>query len=167
MVFGRTVRIAVPGLYRTLTRAELDVLASAKNGRRICGCPDRACCSHGYKSMLEDPRAHAARQLFGTIADLEAVPDLRRETFFVDGPLRAADLKAREIKALRPDPSEAERQNVDVENLMKRLDGHSRKVEKVRTTLENLHERRGQDESRARVSEFRSTGTLKPVKRQP
>lgn len=73
---GSGVRLA----HRTLTRAELDVLASAKNGRRICGCPDRACCPHGYKSMLEDPRAHTARQLFKTITDLEALPNLRRET---------------------------------------------------------------------------------------
>lgn len=136
---GSGVRLA----HRTLTRAELDVLASAKNGRRICGCPDRACCPHGYKSMLEDPRAHTARQLFKTITDLEAVPDLRRETYFIDGQLREADQKARAVKALRPDSSEAARHKLNVENLMKRLDDHSRKVEKFRTTLENLHERRG------------------------
>ena len=63
-----------------LIAAELDVLASAKNGRRICGCADRACCKHGYDSMVADPRGHAARQFFNSIAKLEAVPDLRRDT---------------------------------------------------------------------------------------
>lgn len=153
--------------HRHLTPTELDVLASAKNGRRICGCPDRACCPHGYKSMIEDPRAHTARQLFRTIGDLEAVPDLRRETYFIDGQLGEADQKARAVRALRPDPSAAARHKLNVENLMKRLDDHSRKVEKVRATLENLHETRGPDAPRACVSELRSAGTTKSSKRQP
>lgn len=167
VMFRRSVRVAVPGLGRSLTRAELDVLASAKNGRRVCGCADRACCSHGYQSMISDPRGHAARQLFRALEGLEAVPDLRRETFFIDGPLRMADIKAREVKALRPDPSEAERQKVSVESLMKRLDDHSRKIEKVRTTLERLHETRNADVPRARAPEQRGNGASKPAKTQP
>jgi hypothetical protein len=149
-VFGRTIRIAVPGLHRTLKRDELDVLASAKNGRRICGCPDRGCCPHGYTSMIADHRGHAARQLFRAVGELEAVPDLRRETFFIEGPLKAADLKAREIKALRPDPKEATRLNVDVEKLVQRLTDHAKKVEKLRTSLEAVHETRGPESPRAR-----------------
>lgn len=50
---------------------------------------------------------------------------------------------------------------------MKRRDDHSRKVEKFRTTLENLHEKRGPDARRACVLELRSAGTTKFSKRQP
>lgn len=165
--FGRAVRVTVPGLNRTLKRAELDVLASAKNGRRICGCADRGCCPHGYTSMIADPRGHAARQLFRAIEAIEAVPDLRRETYFIDGPLKAADMKAREIKALRPEVSEAQRQNVDGEALMKRLADHSRKIEKLRTTLERVHESRGADAPRARPAELRGMESSRQAKRQP
>ncbi|MFC7691821.1 hypothetical protein ACFQY5_21840 [Paeniroseomonas aquatica] len=167
--FGRAVRLSIPGLNRTLTRSELDVLASAKNGRRICGCADRACCKHGYDSMVTDPRGHAARQFFNSIAKLEAVPDLRRETYFLshDGPMAKADRTAREIKALRPDAAEAARHNVDPEALMKRLADHSRTTEKICTTLETIHETRGNDVPRARVAALRSGGAPKSAKGQP
>jgi len=167
--FGRAARVSIPGLNRTLTRAELDVLASAKNGRRICGCADRACCKHGYDSMVADPRGHAARQFFSSIARLEAVPDLRRETFFLghDGPMAKADRTAREIKALRPDAAEAARHNVDPEALMKRLADHSRTTEKIRTTLETIHETRGNDVPRARVAALRSGGVPKSATGKP
>lgn len=165
--FGRAVRVAIPGLNRTLTRSELDVLASAKNGRRVCGCADRTCCPHGYTSMVADPRGHAARQLFHAMEKLAAVPDLKRETYFIDGPLKMADMKAREVKALRPNSAEASRHNVDVEGLMKRLADHSRKIEKLCTTLERVHDIRGSDAPRARVAELRGGGSSKSVEQQP
>ncbi len=116
--------------------------------------------------MVADPRGHAARQLFNNIAKLEAVPDLRRETYFLshDGPMAKADRTAREIKALRPDAAEAARHNIDPEALMKRLADHSRTTEKIRTTLETIHETRGQrraPRTRGRASEWRSTQVRK------
>ena len=103
------------------------------------------------------------------IARLEAVPDLRRETFFLghDGPMAKADRTAREIKALRPDAAEAARHNVDPEALMKRLADHSRTTEKIRTTLETIHETRGNDVPRARVAALRSGGVPKSATGKP
>ena len=155
--FGRSVRVSIPGLHRSVTLKELDVLASAKNGRRLCGCNDRSCCQHGYIDMVADPRGHAARQLFRAISAIEEVPDLRRDTHFLDGPLVHADRRAREIKGLRPSQAEAERHGIDGNELMKRLLTHSRHVEKLRSSLEHIHEARGDEGPRARPIEFRTS----------
>lgn len=148
--FGRAVRVPVPGLDKSMTIKELDVLASARSGRRLCGCGDRTCCPHGYASMLEDPRGHAARSQIKSIRDLEAVPDLRRESYFLGGPMTEADRRGREIIALRPLAAEAERRGVKLDELMKRLTKHSQRTEKLRASLEHLHELRGEDGPRAR-----------------
>lgn len=118
------------------------LLVSAKGGARLRGCGDRTCCPHGYRDMVADPRRHAAHQLFKSISPLEAVPDLRRETQFLDGPMAEADRLARQIKALRPTSTEAEKLGVDGESLMKRLEQHSRRLEKLQVMLERLHETR-------------------------
>ena len=60
--FGRAIRVSMPGLQGSVTRDELAVLISAKNGRRICACNDRSCCAHGFDDMLKDPKGHGARQ---------------------------------------------------------------------------------------------------------
>ena len=84
-----------------------------------------------------------------------------------DSPRAKADRTAREIKALRPDAAEAARHNIDPEALMKRLADHSRTTEKIRTTLETIHETRGNDVPRARVAALRSGGAPKSAKGQP
>jgi hypothetical protein len=50
---------------------------------------------------------------------------------------------------------------------MKRLADHSRTTEKIRTTLETIHETRGNDVPRARVAALRSGGAPKSAKGQP
>jgi len=94
-------------------------------------------------------------------------PDRRRETYFINGPLVAAEMKARQIKALRPDAAEAARLNVNVESLMKRLVDHSRKTEKLRTTFERVHESRNADAPRARATELRGKDSSRQAGRQP
>ncbi len=148
--FARAVRVSIPGLDKSVKRNELEVLASARTGRRLCGCNDRACCPHGYAEMVADPRGHAARRLMQSITNLEAVPDLRREAHFLNGPMAEADRRGREIKALRPPPSEAARHGVILDELMRRLASHSHRNEKLRASFEHLHETRGLEGPRAR-----------------
>jgi hypothetical protein len=95
------------------------------------------------------------------------VTDRRRETYFINGPLVAADMEARQIEALQPDASKAARQNVNVEGLMKHLADHSRKTEKLRTTQEGAHEMRSADAPRARVAELRGKDWSRQAGRQP
>ncbi len=61
-----------------------------------------------------------------------------------------AERKAREVKGLKPSLAEAQRHGVDLGEFMKRLTDHSLKIEKLRGSLENLHEARGEDAPRAR-----------------
>jgi hypothetical protein len=165
--FGRAVRVSIPVIQRSVTLKELGLLVSAKGGTRLCGCGDRSCCPHGYKDMIADPRRHAAQQLFKSLLSLEAVPDLRRETHFLDGPMANMDRLARQIKALRPAPTEAEKLGVDGGSLMKRLEQHSRRVEKLRVMLEHMHVARGDEGPRAAPMRRRELPEAKASRDQP
>jgi hypothetical protein len=147
--FGRTVRVSIPVIQRSVTLNELKLLVSAKGGAKLCGCGDRACCPHGYRDMIADPRRHAAYQLFKSVSSLEAIPDLRRETHFLIGPMAEADRLARQIRALRPAPAEAAKLGIDIGSLTKRLEQHSRRVEKLQIVLERVHASRGEEGLRA------------------
>ena len=148
--FGRTTRFSIPDLHRSVTLPEMDVLSSARGGKRVCGCGDRSCCQNGYTDMLTEHRGHASRQMFRSIEAIEKVPDLLRESSFLDGQMASAQRKAREVKGLRPSAAEAERHRIDLDDLMKRMTAHSQKIDKLRASLENLHETRGNDAPRAR-----------------
>ena len=152
--FGRAVRVTIPGLYRSVTLKELDLLVSARGGRRIVTCGDRTCCPHGHRDMTNDPRGHMARQLFRSVSALEEIPDSRREKYFINEPLAHADRRAREIKAPRPLQAEAARIGVDANDLMRRMGEHSHRIEKLRASFEHLHETRGDERPRARPIEI-------------
>lgn len=155
--FGRAVRVAIPGLHRSATLNELAVLASAKNGLRLIACGDRSCCLHGYTDMVSDPRRHAAHQMFTALASLEAVPDLRRETYFLSGPMTDADRLARQVRQLRPSAVEANRRGVDSAALISRFEQHSRRMEQLLSMCEILHQARGDEGPRAGAVQTRSS----------
>jgi hypothetical protein len=145
---GRRTRILIPTVHRSVTVPELEVLAGARGGRRLLACSDR-CCPHGLPDMINDPRRHAVYQTDAQIVDLSAVPDLRREQHFLDGPMSDADRRARQLKDLKASPDQASRRGVDIGRLMKRLADHSKQTEKMLQTLEDLHESRGNSASRS------------------
>lgn len=157
--FGRAVRIGIPGLGKTGTIKELELLASAKGGRRLVACGDRYCCQHGLKDMINDPRRHAAYQAIKPVQALEEVPALSREHYFLNGPMLDADRLARGIKQLKPSETEAQRRDIDLDKLMKRYHDHSRKLEQLRTTLEKVHESRSDEMPRARPVAPRLAGS--------
>jgi hypothetical protein len=148
--FGRAVRIGIPGLGRSATIKELELLATARGGRKLVACGDRRCCPHGLKDMIDDPRRHAAYQAFSSVQALENIPHLSREHYLLNGPIAEADRLARGIKRLKPSDAEAALREIDLPRLMKRFHDHSRKVEKLRTTLERIHETRSDETPRAR-----------------
>jgi hypothetical protein len=152
---GRAVRILIPGLDRSATIPELELMASARGGRRLVCCNDRACCPHGLQDMKKDPRQHAAYQSIAAIRDLAAVPDLSRESHFLNGRMAEVDRQARLIKELKFSAEEAKTIKVDSIALTKRLVEHSKQVEKMRLSLEDLHETRGEGAPRGRAVETR------------
>jgi hypothetical protein len=165
--FGRAVRVTIPGLQRSVLLKELQLLVSAKGGRRLCGCGDRACCAHGYTDTIADPRRHAAHQLFKAISLLEAVPDLRRESHFINGPMATAERLARQVKSLRPSSAEAEKVGIDAAGLMKRFEQHSRRIEQLSRALDRVHEDRGEEGPRCRTIGPRGLSNMKTRKDQP
>jgi hypothetical protein len=165
--FGRAVRVTIAGLQRSVLLTELQLLVNSKGGRRLCGCGDRACCAHGYTDMIADPRRHAAHQLFKSLSSLEAVPDLRRESYFLNGPMAAAERLGRQVKSLRPSSAEAEKLGIDPANLMKRLEQHSRRIEQLSHTLDRVHEERGEEGPRSRAIGPRGLSNMKTRNDQP
>ena len=81
---------------------------------------------------------------------IEDVPELRREHYFLDGPMRDAVRRARDIKGLKPLADAAALREVDLMSLMKRMHDHATKLEKVRNTLEAYHEARAKGAPRVR-----------------
>lgn len=155
--FGRATRIFMAGLDRSATIPELELMADARGGRRIVTCCDRACCPHGLKDTIADPRQHAAYQSFTMMAELAAVPDLNREQHFLSGRMADVDRQARQAKELKFDVTEAAGRKIDVAQLTKRLVDHSKQVEKMRLSLEDLHESRADGGPRVRPLAARAT----------
>lgn len=146
---GRTVRVLIPGLDRSATRDELELMAKARGGHKLVACGNRACCPHGLKDMIGDPRQHSAYQAFEAVAQLAAVPDLNREQHFLSGPMSEVDRLARQVKDLKFSAEEAKERKVDADKLTKRLVEHSRQMEKMRLGLEDLHDSRADGAPRA------------------
>jgi hypothetical protein len=138
-VFGQTKRVAITDFGRTVTATELKKLFEAKGGRRLIACGNRDCCPHGLSDMLNNPKRHSVYQRRRQIQEIEATPDLNRAQHFLDGEMTRADRLARQIKELRTGD----------QALTKRMVQHSRRLEKLRSTLEHFHETRGRDAPRA------------------
>lgn len=152
--FRRATRLPIAGLGRNVSKKELQLLASAKGGQKYCACQD-GCCQHGVRDMIADPRQHAAHQTVAPIQALEAIPDLNREHYFLEKPLRNAERLARNIKDLNPATAEAESLGVDLISLKRRLSEHHRKIGKFSDALNKLHDERLSGGQRANACGYR------------
>lgn len=148
--FGRTERIAVPGLGRSLTKAEATLLSRAHGGKRLIACEDRTCCRHGTDDMFGEHRHHLVLHTMREIEAMEAVPLLRRDDWFLRNTLAETVKRSRNIADLKPREADAAELKVDPENLMKRLKDHARKMGKVETALQAIQATRAEDAPRAR-----------------
>lgn len=148
--FGRAKRIAVAGLDRSFTEAELRTLLSARGARSLIVCQDRDCCAHGIDDMVRDPKRHAARLSLRLVNELATVPDLKRAEHLVAGPISDTAKLAGRVRKLKPTLAAAEQYGVDPASLRKRLDKHCHDKEKIRDSLENLLHERADDLARSR-----------------
>lgn len=148
--FGRQKRIAVAGLDRSFTKAELRTLVSARGARSLVVCQDRGCCARGLEDMIRDPRRHAARLSLGLMEELAAVPDALRAGHLVNGHVADAARLADRMRRLKPLPATAEQHGVDPASLAGRLDRHCHTREKIHDALENLLDERGDELARSR-----------------
>ena len=153
--FGRAVRIQIPGLDRSLTVSELQLLGSAKGGKALVACGDRHCCPHGLRDMINEPRRHAAFQCFAAMDELAKTPDLRRETHFMKSAMEPSLSLASQVKELRPSAEDARKLDINVDNLMKRLNEHAARQRRMKLTLEHLFEQRGDRRPRAPPASLR------------
>ncbi len=142
---GRTIRIPIPGLGRSLTESELRSLARASGGHRLVVCSDRSCCPHGLDDMVRNWRAHNLRQAVDGVMALEVVPDQRRARHFLDNDMTNATRVAHQISSL----------NVTDTDLATRLKDHSHRMDEMRSTLSNFYEIRGDLAPRAAAVEAR------------
>jgi hypothetical protein len=143
---GSQVRVTIPGLDRSATIDELEVLAKSRGGHRLVVCGDRNCCLHGIDDMKKNWRAHFLHQRFSRSVLLEKIPDHNRTRHFLDNDMAEADRLARQVKDLKTGDKE----------LTNRLIKHSRRMEAMRGVLESLCEARGDGVARARASARRN-----------
>ncbi|MBI4922360.1 MAG: hypothetical protein HY834_11470 [Devosia nanyangense] len=160
--FGPVIRVEVPDLGKAPTKNELELLAGAPGGRRICSCPDRQCCPHGLEDMLRDPRSHAAFRATAAVAALENIPPSRREGYFLEKPLASTVRTARAVAKLRPTEEDAARLGLDGKNLIERYIAHSHHMDSLASALENYHERRSSDMPRAKIITSRQPAAKNP-----
>lgn len=139
--FGRASYIPISGLGRRLKKNELELLANAKSGHKYLACQD-PCCLHGVKNMLADTKQHTAHQTLAPINNMAKVPDLNRENYFIEKPLREAERLSRNIKDLNPSQVDASNLKVDLSSLKKRMTEHHRKIGKFSDTLRLIHDAR-------------------------
>lgn len=159
--FGRKSRVMMPGFQGSLTCEELDVLASARGGRKLCACSDRTCCPHGYEDMLKDSRGHSVRQQARAVSVLEKVPDLKRASHFLSGPLVEAERLLQNLGQLRPSQVVADGKKVDKNKLMDKIQKKSRARALVGAALRHMDEQRGGEWSRSRpIARQQSPGPL-------
>lgn len=148
--FGRAPRVFIAGIDRSATVKELELMAMARGAKPLVTCCDRACCMHGLRDTLKDPKQHAAYQSFRMVAELAGVPDLNREQHFLNGRMKEVRDQAALVKGLKFDPDAAKERGVDPVTLTKRLVKHSDQMGKMYQSLEDLHESRPVGAPRAR-----------------
>ena len=129
--FGRPIYVPLPGMDKSFRKGDFAAIARTARGRRLVGCADRACCPRGLTSMLENHRAHIARQKFRAIDALYAVPDARRVHHFINVELRGAERLARDLVYL----------NVDDGRLSKTLSDWRKRIDSMTRMFETLSER--------------------------
>ncbi|GKY89450.1 hypothetical protein STA1M1_33190 [Sinisalibacter aestuarii] len=157
---GSQKRVSVPGLNRSLSVPEFEVMCSARGGKRLLVCPDRKVCPNGIGDMIADTKRVAAHEALTHLATIAAVPDQRRADHFLEHRVKEVDRNARQVKNLKPKKEEAEQRGVDLERLLVRLADHSDKIGKMRSAFEHMHEEKKDRPHRARpVCPRRDSGT--------
>lgn len=147
--YGRRTYVAAPGLGRTFERREFELLARATGGRRIMLQGEYSSAS-SVDEMVRDRRAQAALQAVKSLQKIEQVPDLNRTKFFLDGPLRDMERRARDVSRLRPTQAAADAAEVDLQSLLRRTSQYCSTIEKVAVALEAQHSELGTSAPRAR-----------------
>jgi len=125
---GRATYIPVPGFDKSFSKTDLEIIGSAKGGRRHVGCGDRNCCPHGLPSMLANPKSHMAYQRGKEVSDLAAVPDNRRAEHFLARNMVNAGRKARDMAQLKTGD----------ESINKRLLAGRKRIDSLSRVVETL-----------------------------
>ncbi|UIP08053.1 hypothetical protein LY632_06580 [Erythrobacter sp. SDW2] len=155
---GNTKRVYISDLDRSFTVPELTALAKAKGGRSLIVCRDPNCC-RDLNAMIANSRRHSIRQELKKLDAINSIPDLMRPQAFIEGELADLDRHARQVKGLNPvvdhlKPRKDQTLEQAHESLVARLEKHSEKLEKMRSTLENLNKVRGLVVARAPEAAF-------------
>lgn len=138
--FARATRVLVPGLDKSLTVQEINLLANARGGRRLIDCDDRVCCKRGLTDMLQHPLKHTVNQTLTAISDLHVIPDDYRAAHYVSQVLAKSARQAQRVAALRPNNEKATELGVDSGKLMKALKTHSETLDRRHHVLEQFVE---------------------------
>lgn len=130
--FGRAVYYPLPGLDKSFSKSDLEIIAGTARGRRLVACSDRECCPRGLTSTLGNHRSYIAQQKFRAIDTLFAVPDERRIDHFMNVELRSTERLARDLVYLK----------VENHRINKALSGWRKRIDSMTRTFETLSEQK-------------------------
>lgn len=150
--FGRTTRFAIEGLGRTLKSDEVKLLTEARGGKKLLVGQ-----LGGVSDLLDNGREIQLDQISREVSQLEAVPLLRRDDWFLTTPMAQMVRKSRQVAELKPPREQAEVLRVDLDGLMKRLGNHARAMSKTQIALEAFRDSRSEDAPRARPARLART----------
>ena len=143
--FGRAVRIPIPGLGRTLSKNEVLLLSEAHGGKKLIAGQLRS-----VEELLSNAREYQLGQMAQEIGAMEAIPQLRRDEWFLTSSIAPMVRKSRDFARLKPPKARAEELKIDPDKLMSRLAEHAQKAEKSQIALEAFRDSRSDDAPRAR-----------------
>ena len=155
---GRAKRVQLGTLNRSFSLPELELLCSAKGGRRLLLGSNRSRLAHGVQDILRDPRGFAAQEATRHLEGMSGIPDLHRGQHFLERRMTEVARVARSVKDLKPPKEKAADKKVDLENLMKRLNVHSANIDKLQSALERQHEELKERAGRAMAVSRASAG---------
>ena len=129
--FAWPPRIYVPRLDMHLKREEAKAFFAAHGAKSRFGCREPACCTKGWKDMLDNPVRHALVQRSGEIQRLTDAPQHLRAQRFLEETLRPATDAA----------VFAENLQIGSERLAKRMRDNRNTLERLRVGLGEFVER--------------------------
>lgn len=135
---GRQQFARAPGLGRSFSHAELQLLSEAPRGKRLLFDPaNTGICTFGdFKAKAKEV---ALREIVEAVSSLSEVPNSRRPDHLRNTYLDPCAGKARRLSRLDLDPDRAAALNMrSPESLRRRLEDHAAALDKTGRTLEKI-----------------------------
>jgi hypothetical protein len=135
---GRTTRISLSLINKSLTLKEYETLLSAKSAKRLLAPSVALSGVRTASDIINEPKILASKEAVNNFETLANVPNLHRAKDFVERRVEPAVERMRQIKNLVPNQEVARAKDVDLDKLMKRMGEHHKHLSRQSNSLAEL-----------------------------